>query len=104
LLSRKKYTYLATSSEEERTRVNDKLTEIKKCLSDNNIYHDENVMVNVDGSITIIDWGRSSTDFDYTKLKDSVTTMKVSLKNNGGRKKTRRRRLWRRRTYKGSNK
>ncbi len=26
LLSRKKYTYLATASEEERTRVNDKLT------------------------------------------------------------------------------
>ena len=47
-------------------------------------------MVNADGSITIIDWGRGGTDFDYTKLKDSV-------KNNGGRKKTRR-------TYRGFNK
>ena len=53
-------------------------------------------MVNVDGSITIIDWGRGSTEFDYTKLKDSV--------KNNGRKKTRRRRLRRRRTYRGSNK
>ena len=93
-------TYFATASAEEYIRVNDKLTGIKKCLSDNNIYHNdihaENVMVNADGSITIIDWGRGSTDFDYTKLKDSV-------KNNGGRKNTRRRRR-RRRTYRGSNK
>jgi hypothetical protein len=100
-------TYLETASEEQLTRVNSKLTEIKKCLSDNNIYHndihEENVMVNADGSITIIDWGRGGTDFDYTKLKDSVTKLKVSLKNNGGRKKTRRRRR-RRRTSRGSNK
>ncbi len=54
-------------------------------------------MVNVDGSITIIDLGRGSTDFDYTKLKDSV-------KNNGGRKKTRRRRRRRRRTFRVFNK
>jgi serine/threonine protein kinase len=102
-------TYLATASAEERIRVNDKLTEIKKCLSDNNIYHndihEENVMVGTDGSITIIDWGRGSTEFDYTKLKDSVTTLKQSVKNNGGRKKTRRqRRRRRRRAYRGSNK
>jgi serine/threonine protein kinase len=100
-------TYLETASEEQLTRVNAKLTEIKKCLSDNNIYHNdihqENVMVNADGSITIIDWGRGGTDFDYTKLKDSVTKLKVSVKNNGGRKKTRRRRR-RRYTFRGSNK
>ncbi len=60
------------------------------------------LMVNANGSITIIDWGRGSTDFYYTKLKDSVTTMKQSVKNNGGRKKTRRRR--RRHTFRGSNK
>jgi hypothetical protein len=59
-------------------------------------------MVGTDGSITIIDWARGSTDFDYTKLKDSVTKLKVSVKNNGGRKKTRRRR--RRRTFRGINK
>jgi hypothetical protein len=81
------------------------LTEIKKCLSDNNIYHEENVMVNANGSITIIDWGRGGTDFDYTKLKDSVTKLKDSVKNNGGRKKTRRRRRRRRRhTFSGFNK
>lgn len=84
------------------------MTEIKKCLSDNNIYHndihEENVMVNADGSITIIDWGRGGTDFDYTKFKDSVTTMKQSVKNNGGRKKTWRRRRRRRHTSRGSNK
>lgn len=104
-------TYLETASAEERIRVNDKLTEIKKCLSDNNIYHndihEENVMVGTDGSITIIDWGRGSTEFDYTKLKDSVTTLKQSVKNNGGRKKTRRQRRRlrrRRRTSRGSNK
>lgn len=95
-------TYLATASAEKRIRVNTKLTEIKKCLSDNNIYHndihEENVMVGTDGSITIIDWGRSDTEFNYTKWNDSVTTLKHSLKNNnGGRKKTRRR-LRRRRT------
>jgi hypothetical protein len=62
-------------------------------------------MVGTDGSITIIDWGRGSTEFDYTKLKDSVTTLKQSVKNNGGRKKTRRqRRRRRRRAYRGSNK
>ena len=62
-------------------------------------------MVGTDGSITIIDWGRVSTEFDYTKLKDSVATLKQSVKNNGGRKKTRRqRRLRRRRTSRGSNK
>lgn len=97
-------TYLKTASEEERIRVNAKLTEINKCLSDNNIYHndihEENMMVGTDGSITIIDWGRSDTEFNYTKWKDSVTTLKHSLKNNnGGRKKTHRcRRLRRRRT------
>jgi len=101
-------TYLETASAEERIRVNDKLTEIKKCLSDNNIYHndihEENVMVGTDGSITIIDWGRGSTEFDYTKLKDSVATLKQSVKNNGGRKKTCRRRRRRRSTSRGSNK
>jgi serine/threonine protein kinase len=66
--------YLATASESDRLRVNAQLAEIKKCLSDNHIYHNdihaENVMVGSD--ITIIDWGRGSTDFDYTRWKDST--------------------------------
>jgi len=66
--------YLATASESDRLRVNAQLAKIKNCLSDNHIYHNdihaENVMVGSD--ITIIDWGRGGTDFDYTKLKDST--------------------------------
>ena len=50
-------------------------------------------MVGTDGSITIIDWGRGSTEFDYTEWKEGV--------KKAGRKKTRRRRRRRRRTYRG---
>jgi serine/threonine protein kinase len=82
--------YLATAYESDRLHVNAQLAEIKKCLSHNHIYHNdihvENVMVGAD--ITIIDWGRGSTEFDYTRWKDST--------KKGGRrrrlaKKTRRR-------------
>lgn len=53
-------------------------------------------MVGTDGSITINDWGRVSTEFDYTEWKEGV--------KKAGRKKTRRWRRRRRRTYRGSNK
>ena len=66
--------YLATASESDRLRVNAQLAKIKNCLSDNHIYHNdihvENVMVGSD--ITIIDWGRGGTEFDYTRWKDST--------------------------------
>ena len=49
-------------------------------------------MVETDGSITIIDWGRGSTEFDYTEWKEGV--------KKAGRKNTRCRRR-RRRTFRG---
>ena len=92
--------YLATASESDRLRVNAQLAEIKKCLSHNHIYHNdihvENVMVGAD--ITIIDWGRGGTDFDYTRWKDATKRggrrRRMTRKNRkqgtlvGGRRKT----------------
>ena len=66
--------YLATASDFGRLHVNAQLAKIKNCLSHNHIYHNdihvENVMVG--SNITIIDWGRGGTEFDYTRWKDST--------------------------------